>query len=186
MIVKIKGKNKYSPTPDVKRYAEEKLKKLERLFTDKSVPEATLVCEKYPSYFIVEITIPTKRLLLRSETTAPDIAEAIDFSIDKLSTQIKKHNGRISNRQKQQNSLGKEIYNMKVELDAKELEMEDLANSIVKTKEFDLEPMTEREAILQMELLDHDFFVFRNVKTNDVNLIYTRKDKKYGVIRVRS
>ena len=124
----------------------------------------------------VEITIPIKKMILRAEEANKDFYAAIDCSIDKLERQIRKNKTRMKK------NVGKEsIRELNLDFEAPEEKTE---NKIVKRKNIDTKPMSEEEAILQMELLGHTFYIFKNDKTGDTNILYKRTDNDYGIIEV--
>ena len=124
----------------------------------------------------VEITIPIKKMILRAEEANKDFYAAIDCSIDKLERQIRKNKTRMKK------NAGKEsIRELNLDFETPEEKTE---NKIVKRKNIDTKPMSEEEAILQMELLGHTFYIFKNDKTGDTNILYKRTDNDYGIIEV--
>ena len=123
---------------------------------------------------IIEVTIPTPKFTLRAETAHEDLYAAINLSVDKLERQIRKNKTKL--KKKFKDALR---YEMMEEMEEKDPEEELL---ISKRKTIDLKPMDEEEAILQMELLGHDFFIFKNVDTDNISIVYKRKDGKYGII----
>ena len=125
----------------------------------------------------VEVTIPTKKFILRGEETNNDLYAAIDLVTDKLERQIRKNKTRLKKKNVQN------IIDFKIDF---EVEKEDENKSkIVKRKNIEMKPMSEEEAILQLELLGHSFFVFKNVKTDEIDILYRRNDGDYGIIETR-
>ena len=122
---------------------------------------------------IIEVTIPIKKAILRAEETNKDLYAAIDKVTDKLERSIRKNKTKIKKRK---------VENMDVFLDFEVEEEEE--QKIVKRKQINNKPMSEEEAILQMDLLDHDFFIFQNTETNNMSVIYKRKDNSYGIIEI--
>ena len=160
-------------TDAIKSYIEEKLAKLDKYFENPEDLSANIVVRTRGIEQIIEVTIPIKKAILRSEESHKDLYAAIDKVTDKLERSIRKNKTKIKRRKEE---------NMDVFLD---FEVEDEAEQkIVKRKTIDNKPMSEEEAILQMELLDHDFFIFENTETNNVCVIYKRKDKSYGLIEI--
>mgnify|MGYP002512036791 CR=1 FL=1 len=137
-----------------------------------------MVCKVYKQMHKVEITIPTKNLTMRAECSEQDLYAAIDRVVDKLLQQVRKYKTRVKSK------LDKEgiKHQIPAELDVENLEHEMTAERIVKNKEIELEPMTLEEAISQMELLGHEFFVFKNSDTEEIDILYKRKDGNYGII----
>lgn len=164
------GKN-IKVTGALKEYIENKLDKIENYFTDDIECNAVLSTQKRTQTF--EVTIRAGSLVFRVEENSNDMYKSIDKAVDRLSRQIRKQKTRL----------------MKHKLDGKKsirfsniTEEQDDNASIVKIKELNLKPMSEEEAMLQIELLGHDFFVFNNMKTDDINVLYKRKDGDYGLI----
>ena len=124
----------------------------------------------------VEFTIPTKNFTLRAEETHSDLYAAIDLVIDKLERQIRKNKTRLNNKYK---TLDIVDFHLDFE------EKEENTKNIVKRKNIESKPMDEQEAILQMNLIDHDFYAFKNIEEECVSIIYKRKDNSYGIINVK-
>ncbi|MGD9604710.1 MAG: ribosome-associated translation inhibitor RaiA [Bacilli bacterium] len=181
MKVIVRGKNKFEPSDAIKQYATEKLQKLEQYFSARESLEANVLCKVYDSYQAVEITIPTKNVLLRAEVKDQTIYGAIDLAIDKLETQIRKHKSKIYKSMKHREGVG-QFYAAQTDFDIEKMKTEILATNLVKSKQVDLKAMTPDEAILQMEMLGHDFFVFMNIETKKVSIVYLREDQDYGII----
>lgn len=183
MLLKVivRGKNKFVPSPPIKEYATNKLQKLEQYFHNNEDLEATVVCKVYDAYQTVEITIPTKNILLRAEVDAESVYSAIDLAIDKLESQIRKHKSKIYKSMKRRDGVG-HYYATKADFDIDAMQTELIASNLVRNKSIDLEPMTVDDAIMQMEMIGHNFFVFLNSETNKVGVVYIRADHTYGVI----
>lgn len=177
MKVEVVGKNGFTPSDSNKEYAVKKLSKLKGLVSDYDNITPRVVCKVYKQFHKVEITIRSKDGLLRAEVSQPDIYAAIDSAIDKLVTQIKRHNDRVKDK------LGKQtIRNMEISDENKEPS----GQKISREKHLDLEPMTREEAIDQMESLGHDFFVYLDKETRRTNVIYIREDGDYAVIETET
>lgn len=173
MIINIKSQ-KMEVTDSIKSYIESKMTKLEKYFTDHSDINANILIKTHNELKTIEITIPTKQLMLRAEESNIDLYTAVDLIIDKLVGQIRKNKSRI----KKQNKI--ELTRFNTDFD---LEMEkETEKKIVKRKKIEVKPMSEEEAILQMELLNHDFFLFKNIDQECFSVIYRRKDGQYGII----
>ena len=170
MRFNIHGKN-IEVTDSIKSYVESKIGRLSKYFKDTDLNASVTVRVRGKDQ-IVEVTIPTDRLTLRAEDTHSDLYAAIDLVSDKLERQIRK------NKSKAKRSLK----NVPVFTDFEVSTDEDIDDVIVKRKVVDTKPMSEEEAILQMELVGHDFYVFKNDKTNDISVVYKRKDNGYGII----
>ena len=171
----IRGK-KVKVTDDLKEHAEKKLSKLEKYFNEGENFTATVLIRTIEPNYKVEVTIPVKKVILRAEETHKDPFAAIDLIIDKLERQIRKNKTRMSKKVIKDKFPGF-VTDFKVE------KTEDDKSKIVKRKSVELKPMSEDEAILQMNLIDHTFFIFRNSKTGDIEVIYKREDGNYGLIK---
>lgn len=181
MRVIVRGKNKFEPSNPIKEYAINKLQKLEQYFHKREELEATVVCKVYDEYQTVEITIPTKNIILRAEVDAESVYSAIDLAIDKLESQIRKHKSKIYKSMKRRSGVG-QYYATQADFDADKMQTELMATNLVRSKSVELEPMTSEDAIVQMEMLGHNFFVFLNSETNKVSVVYVRSDHDYGII----
>lgn len=176
MRVEVRGKNGFEVTDAIRDYAEDKLLKVERYF--KEALDAFVVCKVYNDHHKVEVTIPTKYYTMRAEVANEDMYAAIDLSVDKLESQIRKHKSKIT-RSLQKKEGVKDIFHDDLDLDA--LEKELVANPVRK-KSIILEEMTVEEAITALEVLDHDFYIFRDYKTKHTSVAYKRNDGTFGVI----
>ena len=168
--------DKLAVTKSIKDYIEEKLNKLNKYYENSEDIECKVLIRSKNNSQTIEVTIPLNKFILRAEVSEEDLYAAIDLVVDKLEGQIRKNKTRL---QKRYDKV--EIPEMS--FDFEEEEEEDLA--IVKRKDIDSKPMDEEEAILQMNLLNHDFFVFKNTDEECVSVIYKRKDNKYGIINVK-
>jgi putative sigma-54 modulation protein len=171
MKITITAKN-VELTAALRNIVEKKISKLERFFDPEIEAHATLSVEK--ARHKIEVTIPFNNVVLRGEETNEDMYVSIDLVLDKLESQIRKQKKRLE-RRTQSGSL-KFQYITNVEEDY------DNEPKIVKTKKFAYKPMSDEEAVLQMELLGHNFFVYQNANSDEVNVIYRRKDGNYGLI----
>ena len=122
----------------------------------------------------VEVTIPIKAFILRAEETQEDFYAAMDVVVDKLERQIRKQKTRLQS----QHLKDRKVFNFALE----EEEIEEEEEKIVKRKKVEVKPMNEEEAILQMELLGHQFYLFKDADTNLPTVVYKRKDGNYGII----
>lgn len=173
MKVEIVGKNGFTPSENNKEYVLKKLNKLEGILGDYNNVSCRVVCKVYKAYHKVEVTIPAKNILLRAEVTDADIYAAMDGAIDKLVTQVKRYNDKTKDK------LGKQgirVIAPEGDDDVK----------IVRGKKIDLEPMTSEEAIDQMEMLGHDFFIYLDKATRKTNVIYLREDGNYAIIETEA
>ena len=162
-------------TEAIKEYIESKLSKLDKYFETSDDIEATVLTKVNGREKVIEVTIPTKHFTLRNEEANEDLYAAIDKIADKLERQIRKNKTRLENKQ----------VKSKVDFDFMSFDEKDEenANKIVRRKQVELKPMDEEEAILQMELLGHDFYVFKNIdKDGKISVLYRRKNNDYGLI----
>ena len=174
-IVNIHGK-KLDVTPAIKSYIEEKIGRLDKYFENPNDITATVVIKLRGNDQVVEATINANKFILRGEESHKDLYAAIDKVSDKIERQIRKNKTRMNKR------VSRDL-TMDFILDFEEKEEND--NVIVKRKVIEDKPMSEEEAILQMELLGHEFFAFRNMETQDVNILYKRKDGDYGILELK-
>ncbi len=178
MRLQVKGKN-VDVSPSIRTYAEEKLGKLSKQLADPTEVEIELAVEKNPSIsdnHIAEATIRTKGPTLRAREASVDMKASIDQLVDKLERQVKRY------REKRRKEPRRHARQNGPEPGIPVLG-EDAEPSIVKTKQFAVKPMTPEEAVLQLELIGHDFFVFRNDASGDVNVVYRRRAGDYGADR---
>ncbi len=173
MKITVRGKN-INVTPALKDYAEKRIKKLKKYFNGADVQVNLSVAKES---HIVEVTLLVNGLILRGEESTADMYASIDLVVDKLEKQIDKHKTKLSRRLRDGNI--KDIVHEHVKRNQIQ---EDDEPRIVRTKRFAMKPMPVEEAILQMDLIGHDFFVFVNADTEQVNVIYRRKDRNYGLI----
>lgn len=164
---------KMENTEAIKEYIESKLNKLDKYFENSDEIEATVLTKIVGRNQIIEVTIPTKHFLLRNEESNEDLYAAIDKIVDKLERQIRKNKEKI-------NSRINKTFIQDFEYDLEDEYEED--EQIVKRKKVELKPIDEEEAIVQMEMLGHSFFVYKDVDSNKVCIIYKRKNGDYGVI----
>lgn len=176
MKCKIRGE-KIKVTSAIQEYIESKLSKLDKYFKDENIVASILIKVKGKEQAI-EVTILYDKYTLRSEERRDDLYAAIDLVVDKLEGQIRKNKTKL----KKQVKKSEEIFNFDYELTKEEKE----EKRIVKRKSFEMKPMHEEDAILELELLGHDFYIYKDVKTNDVNVLYRRKDGNYGIIETNN
>ena len=186
MLIQVKGKH-IEVTDALKSYVEKKLRKLEKYFHD--IKEATVTLSVQRGLHMVEVQLEGDGVLLRGEERrGTDMYGSIDHVVDKLEVRVKKFKGKLYGRTTEDGPKQKEAIRERVMSEAfgpEEAEAEpegEAMPSIVRTKRFAMKPMTPEEAAQQMELLHHDFFVFRNSETEDVNVVYKRQDGDYGLI----
>ncbi len=177
MRLQVKGKN-VEVSDSLKTYAQEKLSKLDKHLNDAARLELELAVEKNPSIAesqIAEGTIWTKGPVLRARESSPDMRASIDMLVEKLERQARRYRDKRRPRPSRSPSAA-------VEAETAPVAVDEEAPVIVKTKQFPVKPMTPEEAVLQLELIGHDFFVFQNAETTDVNVVYRRRDGDYGLI----
>ena len=176
MEITIRG-DKLKITDSMKSYIDDKLGKLNKYLKNNDEIRANVIVKVKNHEQRVEITIPLKNYILRTEETQDDFYAAIDKAIDTLERQIKKNKTRIMSKTKST------IYDFDMSVvEENQPEEDDVESKVVKRKKVEVKPMNEEEAILQMELLDHDFFVFKNVDKECISVLYKRKDGNYGII----
>ncbi len=177
----IRGKN-VEVTNALRDYAERKVGRLEKFFESPISSDVHVTLSVLKNRHTVEVTIPIPGGLLRAEERSTDMYASIDLVIDKLERQIRKHKTRVNRKAKQEGthrSVFKETFE---QAPPAQIHDEEEAFDIVRTKQFTLKPMDMEEAILQMNLLGHDFYVFANADTSNVNVVYKREDGRYGLI----
>ena len=164
----IRGDN----TAAIKEYIESKLERLEKYLTSDNL-EATVLTKKEGRSQKIEVTIPTDNFTLRNEATNDDLYAAIDNVVDKLERQIRKNKDKIN---KKNNKRVISDFELMLE---DEFEKDEV---IVKRKQIELKPIDEEEAIIEMEMLGHSFFVYKDVETDKICVLYKRKNGNYGII----
>ena len=172
MNIIILGKN-IEVTPGLKSAVENKLAKLEKYFNKDTEIHVTLSVEKDRQK--IEVTIPVKGSIIRSEQVSNDMYVSIDLVEEILERQIKKYKNKIIDSNQEPGEIFTEEF---IEKDASE----DGDIKIVRSKRFGIKPMFPEDACVQMELLGHDFYVFRNAETDEVNVVYKRKGNTFGLI----
>lgn len=177
MELNIRG-DKVTVTKSIKDYIIDKMSRLDKYFEQNKNIKATIIIRVKNDEQIIEVTVPTNKFTLRAEEKHTDLYAAIDLVVDKLERQIRKNKTKLNNKYKNIIEL-----DINTDFDIEDTEEEDL--KIVKRKNIDSKPMDEEEAILQMELLNHDFFVFKNVDEECVSVMYKRRDGNYGIINVK-
>ena len=172
MRVTVNGKN-VEITDALRSSVETKLSKLEKFFYTETEAKATLSVQRNRQ--IIEVTIPINGSFLRAEEATEDMYASIDGVVDKLTRQLRKHKTKLENRNNRYETI-------RFENIPSFTEEESFEPEIVKTKRFAMKPMSSEEAVLQMELIGHNFFVYSNSETDEVNVVYKRKDGNYGLI----
>ena len=159
-------------TEGLKSAVQEKLGKLERYFTPETEIHVTLSVEKDRQK--IEVTIPVKGNIIRSEQVSSDMYVSIDLVEEVIERQLRKYKTKIVNQQQAGGNFQKEFVEDEF--------LEDEEVKIIRTKKFGIKPMYPEDACVQMELLGHDFFVFCNAETEEVNVVYKRKNGTFGLI----
>ncbi len=173
MNINITGRN-IELTDGLKSAVEEKLSKLEKFFTPDTQCNVTLSVEKERQK--IEVTIPVKGNIIRSEQVSNDMYVSIDLVLEVLERQLRKYRTKLISRQQEPGEFFNDDYINRDEPD----DDEDI--KIIREKRFGIKPMYPEDACVQMELLGHDFFVFRNAETDEVNVVYKRRGNTYGLI----
>lgn len=185
MELTIHGRN-LDVTPRVQNYVEKKTSRLDRYLPTLSEVRVDLSIENTRSSVdsqIAQITVRDNRgTILRAEERSNDIFASIDTVIDKLYRQISRYRGKKQRKWRQNNSI-EEFLGDPLPLDEEEETAEAVEGTIVRTKQFSIRPMVAEEAIDQIELLGHDFFVFFNADANAINVLYRRHDGNYGLLQ---
>ena len=175
MKFNIRGKN-VEVTPAIKNYIEEKIGKLDKYFESADNITANVLARVRGKDQIVEVTIPVRKIILRCEVSHKDLYAAIDLVSDKIERQIRKNKTRIHQRKIKDVNID---FNLEFESD-----IEEENKTIVRRKTLEMKPMSEEEAILQMDLLGHEFFIFTDEEIGKNCVLYRRKDGDYGIIEL--
>ena len=170
MRISISGKN-LEVSSYMREVAEKKLSKLDRYFPQDTEAQVTLSIEK--NRHIVEVTIPHEGRIIRGEEVSSDMYASLDNIVEKLEKQI------VHNRTRLAKGLRQDAFR---DLPVEEYDDEEEGPQIVRVKQFSVKPMNEEEAMLQLELLGHAFYVFRDADTGDIKVLYKRKDGNFGLI----
>ena len=171
MNLVISGKN-LDITEGLRSAIEEKIGKLERYFTDTTEVHVTLSTEKNRQK--IEITIPMKGSIIRAEEVSSDMYVSIDLVEEVIERQLRKYKNKLIDKEQNAAHLSQSF------IEADDFEDEDI--QIIRSKKFAMKPMDPEEASVQMELIGHNFFVFRNSETDEVNVVYKRKGNTNGLI----
>lgn len=169
MAITVRGKN-IDITPALKDYVEKRVGKITKYF--ENLGEITVVLTVSKGRHIVEVTVPVNGMLLRGEESTSDMYTSIDLVIEKLEKQIEKYKTKIA----------RQLKHSGFKFEAPAQVPADTEEFVVKTKRFAVKPLNVEEAIMQMNLINHDFYVFTNSDTEQVNVVYRRKDGAYGLI----
>ena len=185
----VRGEN-IEVTPAIRDYVESKVGKIEKYFDEVPEANAHVNLKVYSDrQGKAEVTIPLPNIVLRAEETSPDLYGSIDLVSDKLERQMRKYKTKVNRKFRRQTAelpdaispdLVEETSELDEELSSGTDEESDIR--IVRTKRFDLKPMNAEEAVLQMEMLGHNFFVYLDGETESTNIVYKRDDGDYGLI----
>jgi len=177
MKFNVRGEN-IEVTPALREYTEKKISKLEKYFNNETQANVHVKLKVYNDKKTkVEVTIPLPNLTLRAEVVNEDMYAGIDLIADKLERQIRKHKTKVNRKFREVGTQDLFVNGSSAPTKEEENDIE-----IVRTKRFDLKPMDSEEAVLQMNMLGHNFFVYTDAETNHTNIVYKRKDGKYGLI----
>ena len=175
MKINIRG-NKIKVTKAIKEYITEKINKLDKFFENPEDIKASVIISSKNNEQKIEVTLPTSKFVIRAEEANADLYAAVDLIIDKLERSIRKNKTKLIKHY--QNAPAFEM-----DLDYESEEESDV--KIAKRKNIETKPMDEDEALLQMQLVGHNFFAFKNIDEECVSIIYLRKDNSYGIINVK-
>ena len=165
-------------TSAIKEYAEKKIGKIEKFFSNVDDVNVNVLVKVNGKDQKVEVTIPVKKMVLRAEETGKDLYAAIDWVCEKLERQIRKNKTRLMQRKTKEN-----LNDINVDFDNKDIEEDNY--KVVRRKKLNTKPMSAEEAILEMNMLGHDFFIYKDSDTNNTCVIYKRKDNDYGIIETK-
>jgi putative sigma-54 modulation protein len=178
MEIFVRGKNNFKVTKAIESYVEEKLNKLDTYLGDSENVKANVLISVHDRAQKVEVTIPLKNFILRAEDVQEDLYASIDTVADKLQRQIRKNKTRLASKKMKTVAIQDFVFDKIEDVE----EDEEKEEKIVKRKKVEVKPMSEEEAILQMELLGHQFYIFKDAETMKPTLVYKRKEGNYGVI----
>ncbi len=180
MNIHVRGENHLDVTPALKQYVEKKLGRIERYLDNPAGTDVVVTMSVVKDVHTVEVMIALSSVMLRAEERSSDMYASIDLVMDKLEKRLDKFKHKIDQRalHRAKDDVGK-LRDSKTHLVEEDLQ------HVVRVKEFEMKPMALDEAILQMNLLGHDFFVFSNSDSEQVNVIYKRRDGQYGLIQSR-
>ncbi|ACV64665.1 sigma 54 modulation protein/ribosomal protein S30EA [Desulfofarcimen acetoxidans DSM 771] len=173
MDVQVRGRN-IQVTPALKDYVEKRLSKMDKFADNYHFGEAQVTMKVEKESHRVEVTIPVNGMILRGEETTGDMYSSIDLVVEKLEKQINRFKGKLSRRGRALNGVPY--------VSETQAAVDDDAPKILRNKRFNMKPMSVEEAVLQMNLLGHSFFVFSNADSDRANVVYKRKDGNYGLI----
>ncbi|AQW21834.1 ribosomal subunit interface protein [Lentilactobacillus curieae] len=177
LIFNIRGEN-IEVTQAIREYVEKRISKLEKYFDDDAKNTAHVNLKVYPNKQAkVEVTIPLPYLTLRAEEMSNDLYASIDLVTDKLERQIRKYKTKVNRKSRE-----KGFKNLEFAPTTEPESDDDSKFDVVRTKRVSLKPMDNEEAILQMDMLGHDFFIYEDAETSGIDIVYRRNDGRYGLI----
>ncbi|MFD1483985.1 ribosome hibernation-promoting factor, HPF/YfiA family [Lacticaseibacillus baoqingensis] len=173
----VRGEN-IEVTDAIRSYVEKRISKLNKFFDNSVQAIAHVNLKVYPDKTAkVEVTIPLSYLTLRAEETSPDLYASIDLVTDKLERQVRKYKTKINRKSRE-----KGLEPIQVAAPDAVDDTEEDSLQVVRTKRVSLKPMDSQEAILQMDMLGHNFFIFEDAETSGTSIVYKRRDGRYGLI----
>lgn len=169
-------------TEALREYVDKKLSRLDKYFDAPLTSDGFVTLSVVRGLHVVEVTIPLTGVMLRAEDRSDDMYASMDAVVDKLERQIRKHKTKINRKFRQEGSLKTLFVEDSGAGNVATMDEIDEDLELVRTKRFDFKPMDVEEAILQMNMVGHNFFVFSNIDTQEINVVYKRNDGKYGLI----
>lgn len=177
MKVNIRGNGQVKLSPAAREDIEAKILSLEKLFNRSESLNANVLCKGYDKYSVVEVTIPMKNIILRAESKGDTLYLAVDDAVEKIERQLLRHKKKVNSIIRKREGVANYFSDL-----VESSEKEENEQKMIKNKEIELSVMTVDEAITQMELLDHDFYMFINEENHKHTIVYLRQDGGYGVI----
>lgn len=183
MNIQIRGDHHLDVTPALKQYVEKKMGRMERYLEASQVHDVSVTMSVTRGVHTVEVMIPLGQALLRAEERSDDMYASVDLVMDKLEKQLEKYRHRMG----QKVSRRLKVEGGKAKTRVNQMGMDELAEEdepdVVRVKRFDMKPMDVSEAIMQMDLLGHDFFVFANAEDEKTSVVYRRRNGQFGLIQ---
>ncbi|SFV07896.1 ribosome hibernation-promoting factor, HPF/YfiA family [Alicyclobacillus macrosporangiidus] len=180
MNIQVRG-DRLDVTPAMREYVEKKVSRLEKFFDAPPEREVSVTMSVERGLHRVEVMLQVHGVLFRAEEASNDMYASIDLVVDKLEQQFNKYKSKLNKRFREQGVRTRIAANGRA-LEREDEEDADLGERVVRVKRFPMKPMDVEEAIMQMNLLGHDFYVFTNAATDEVNVVYRRKNGNYGLI----
>lgn len=178
----IRGEN-IEITQAIRNYVEKRISKIEKYFENSIIATARVNLKVYSKKDSkVEVTMPLPYLTLRAEETSPDLYASIDLVADKLERQIRKYKTKVNRKSREKGLKNLAFISESSSEDSVSSDEHELEIEVVRTKRISLKPMDNEEAILQMDMLGHDFFIYEDADTNGISIVYRRNDGRYGLI----